>query len=157
MTAFQRLLFLLLFTASIPSYASVSVEEEKKELEPPEITYAEHMILMSSFTLERLHRLKINKHESVEQSMEVSLASDAKSLFNILEHGKPTPADRKSIYGILRLLSVMNEKIKIDLWRSDELLQDIFKTAQDNDPEHTKKLRCYDWTQPMWKNTKGCN
>jgi hypothetical protein len=122
----------------------------------PEISYGEHILHSAAFTIDRLHRLKIGEQVSVEQSMENSLSADAKDMYELLRSGKVSEEEVNKIYGMLRLLSVMNEKFELVQWRSDQKLLNIFREAQENDQEHTNKLRCFNWKKPMWIEKDGC-
>ena len=126
------------------------------EIQLPDISYPTHTVQNAGFTIDRLHKLKLGDIKSVEDSMEFGLMVDAKVMYEIITSRKKTKEETKKLYQMLRLLSVMNEQIEIKQWRSDTELLNIFKQAQDNDPIHTSKLRCFNWEKPMWVDTKGC-
>lgn len=122
----------------------------------PEISYEENILHSVAYTVDRLHRLKIGEQLSVERSMEKSLSANAKDMYELLRSGKVSDEEENMIYGMLRLLSVMNEKFEFMQWRTDQKLLNIFRDAQEHDQEHTKKLRCFNWNKPMWIDKDGC-
>lgn len=127
-----------------------------EEIQLSDISFPTHTVHNAAFTIDRLHKLKLGDIKSVENSMEFGLMVDAKVMHEIITSQKPTVQETTQLYRTLRLLSVMNEKFEIKQWRSDLELLKIFKQAQDNDPTHTSKLRCFNWDKPMWVDTKGC-
>ena len=127
-----------------------------EEIQLPNISYSTHIAHSAVYTIDSLHKLKLGDVKSVEDSMEFGLMVDAKVMHEIITSRKSTKEETTKLYQMLRLLSVMNEKIEIKQWRSDSELLKIFKQAQENDPTHTSKLRCFNWEKPMWVDTKGC-
>ena len=127
-----------------------------KEVVLPELTYPSYLIRESTLTADKLHRIKLGEIKSVENSMEFEIAVDAKAMDEILSGNKATKQEAEKMFNTLRLLSVMNEKLEIKQWRTDSELLKIFKKAHENDPDHASKLRCRDWSKPMWAGTKGC-
>ena len=127
-----------------------------KEVVLPELTYPAYLMREATFATDKLHRIKLGEIKSVEDSLEFEIAVDAKAMSEILSGHKATKQETEKMFKSLRLFSVMNEKFEIKQWRSDPVLLKIFKNAQENDPAHTAKLRCYNWSKPMWVNNNSC-
>jgi len=144
-----------IFTAAL-SAAALFVGVVGAGNDNPLESYEKHIVGFTAITAERLHRIKIGEVESLERSLEQLLAQDAKAMYRILARDDTTPRDSQRIYDTLRFLAVMNEKFEIEHWQTDAELMDIFRKAQNNDLEHTEKLRCNNWKKPMWVDTDGC-
>jgi hypothetical protein len=47
-------------------------------------------------------------------------------------------------------MAIQNEKYPVVKWRDNVQLQDIFKTAREENPDHAASLRAKNWNRPMW-------
>lgn len=103
-----------------------------------------------------LHYIKIGKTNELEKYIEQRIASYAKLMNSEMIDEQTTAQETNKIKRYLQLLSVMNEKFNIDLWKKDKELTDIFAAVQAADKNHIEKLRCLDWSQPMWSDKKKC-
>jgi len=143
---FSGLLLGLTINVATPNEASL-----------PHFNFTTHILVSTSSTAEKLHRMKLKQYVSVEKSMEETITANAKTLAGSLSNKSMSEYDASKIYRVLRLLSVMNEKYTIEEWRSNTELNEIFNMAQKNDPKHTAQLRCFNWSKPMWVDKKGCS
>jgi len=103
-----------------------------------------------------LHELKLGMANSVEESLLISLALDARIMYEQIANFELDDKKTKRTSEVLRLMSVMNEKFEIEEWRSDMQLLEIFRKMQEMDPEHTKNLRCRNWNKSMWVGEDEC-
>jgi hypothetical protein len=116
----------------------------------------EHGLYDTTHDVDTLHRFKIGKSESLEAELEQDVLLDATLLNSLLKDKALSESDRKRINGDLRLISVMNEKFTIESWRSDKEFVKVLEAAQHDDEAHVAKLRCFDWSQPMWVGKPLC-
>ena len=116
----------------------------------------QHYNYDASSGIDRLHKLKLGDIDSVRNSYEFDLAFDGKILYEAANEYSVSPEQKQSIYGMLRLMSVLNEKYPVKAWQSDSELLEIFSAVQKLDPAQTEDMRCRDWSKPMWVGSVEC-
>ncbi len=149
-----NLFILFLFIGTFGFHKNIQAEVPINEA--VQIPYFDYIKFRVNEDIDVLHKIKIDDVKSIEEKMEAMLAHNAELLYSVAKEDKTiSKKDIDSIYGQLILLSIMNEKFHIENWQENDYLQQIFKEVQLTNKEQTSKLRCFNWSKPMWVD-RGC-
>ena len=113
-------------------------------------------VYKNSYSLGLLHTIKMGNMNKAITRIEETIIGDVIVIDELINESYVTDEEKALAYSQLNLLSVMNEKFNIPLWKKDKKLTSIFNKIQEMDPEKTKWFRCRDWSKPMWVG-KDCN
>ena len=139
----------LLISSTISLLCSFpALSEEKISL--PDVSYVDYTLHISALTVERLQRLELGDVDSVKNSMVDALKLNIVEMYTMLREAEITGEEKRRLTTQLVLLSVMQEKYKIETWSKDKEALGILLTIKSENEKEYDKLSCFDWSQPMW-------
>jgi hypothetical protein len=114
------------------------------------VSIVNYNIAFAHENLEFLHNANINNLEKYKELQESTLSLDVLILWAGIYTPGTSQEEKERTYRTLRLIAVQNEKVPIKSINSNPEVVSILNNAIQNDQEHTKYLRCQDWTKPKW-------
>lgn len=124
-----------------------NTEQLTTENSVPRFTYERHLL---GFKIEYLHRVNIGDIDGLRAELQDWMVWDAFAVWQLVQEGRLTPQEREEAYDQLRLMAVQAEKYPVAKWTENAELQDIFRAAIADNPEHAASLRAKNWNRPMW-------
>jgi hypothetical protein len=118
--------------------------------ESNKVPIVNYNIAFANENLEFLHNVNINNLEGYKELQESILSQDVLILWAGIYTPGTTKDEKERSYNMLRVIAVQNEKFPIKSLNSNPEVVSILNNAIQNDQEHTKFLRCQDWTKPKW-------
>lgn len=134
-------LFLLvsIFVASSPLLAEMD-----------NISYATYTLHQNALAVEHLHRLKIDRTESVIQSLERTIESQIGELSLLSQNENLSKLERNRIKTQLVLIAVMQTKLDLKQGEQPPEVRMILAEILEERKEEYARFECFDWTEPMW-------
>jgi hypothetical protein len=120
------------------------------------ISLAEYNQHTAHAALSNLHYLKIGEAKALEDHLVEIVPLDAKMMNALIESGIYDSEDNERFTNYLVLLAVMDEKINIPSWRTNTEFQSILGKVRRNHKSHADRLRCRNWSRPMWLEPDDC-
>ena len=114
------------------------------------------VIYTNSYSLGLLHRIKLGQINTATTWLETNIARDTLIINDFIKQTSVTEDEKTLATSQINLLSVMNEKFNIPLWKNNKELISVFTDFQKKDPEHIKWFRCKNWNKPMWSEDNSC-
>ncbi|MCU7930968.1 MAG: hypothetical protein KZQ90_09215 [Candidatus Thiodiazotropha sp. (ex Codakia rugifera)] len=146
----RKIIISFIFGMSFLSWQSSALTEEGKASELLSIPYYKSVIGETAWNINNLHLINIGDIEGLRSHLHSMIATDAIILFAKVNNPELPKEEVDLIYGVLRLLSIQNEKYPVQEWMDNKELIKVFEGARKQDPEHIKDLRERNWNKPMW-------
>ena len=135
------------------AHATVSIWSANGPFAVSAATYNRHS---ASKALSNLHYLKIGEAQTLEESLVETVATDAILIDEMLNSYAIEAEDVEATKSFLVLLAVMDEKFEIPKWRANKKLQSVLGKTRQINKEKANKLRCLNWSKPMWVDRGSC-
>ena len=149
------MLKICLCVALLIATACTNVQDNRSRVEDvSNVTYVSHQV---TNTTDLLHRIKINDVASLENDLEEQIASDVRDIVQLIKRGAISSEEAQRLNEHLVMISVLNEKFEIPSIKASKELIIELKLAQKKYPELVQKLRCNDWSKPMWVGKDVCS